>query len=63
MVNFESFFHKNLVMIHMLKEEFHKYYYEDDMLDQVNLDLIDQLLSKIISIKIPKTNSKTKYLC
>jgi hypothetical protein len=33
-------------MIHKMKEESHKYYYEDDKLDQVNSDLIDQLLSK-----------------
>jgi len=43
MVNVQSFFHKNLVMIHKMQEEFHIDYYEDDKLDQVNQDLFDQL--------------------
>ncbi len=33
-------------MIHKMKEEFHKYYYVNDKLDQVKPDLLDQLLSK-----------------
>jgi hypothetical protein len=45
-VNVQSFFHKNLVMIRRMIEEFHINYYEVDKHVQVNPDLIGQLLSK-----------------
>ncbi len=46
MVDFRSFFQKNLVMIHKMREEFRIDYYEVDKPVRVSSDSLDQLLSK-----------------